>query len=193
MNLAEEFTRLHEAWNAASVTDAPRARHAFAVFCHENAEAISAGLRAFKPEPYRNRTLEEFGMRELKNSVLTAIGEDLDTIGKYLGEEFSRRYMNDGRKPDFTTGIPLESDAEYRERILNAHEHKSPVSQSTTSAPFDVEAERIAFEEWAKERHSVQEWGLSPLSRSDEGQGYRNTVIQSAWIGWCAHAKGKTP
>lgn len=44
MNLAEEFTSLHEAWNTASVAEAPRARHAFSVFCHENAPMIVTGL-----------------------------------------------------------------------------------------------------------------------------------------------------
>lgn len=161
MNLAEEFTRLHEAWNSAGVVEAPRARHAFAVFCHENAEAIVSGLRDL-------RTLNP-------NAPLTAIGADLDKIGKSLGGEFSRRYMNDGRKPDFTTGIPLESDAEYRERIL----------RSGAFETFDIEAERPAFEQWAQDEHG----GMIPLDRSDRGLGYRNNSIQAAWIGWCARAK----
>lgn len=49
MNLAEEFTRLHEEWERADVRSAPHARHMFAMFCHENAEAIELALRSDNP------------------------------------------------------------------------------------------------------------------------------------------------
>lgn len=210
MNLAEEFKRLHEGWtDAIGIADAVRGRHAFSLFCHQNAEAIELALGMASataiikiPDNPEDRAKLEVLMKQFSNAPLTVMDKNvlpLEPSDRTLTEAWFayrealerkcssaecmrvalvRAYAFDAGRPE-----PIEEAA--GEAVL--HEETN-----NRAKPFDVEAERPAFEAWAKEQHSVQEWGLSPLNRFDDGQGYRNTVIQSAWIGWCARAKGKT-
>ena len=49
----------------------------------------------------------------------TATGKDLDRLAEHFGV-FNRRIIDDGREPDWMTGLPLETDAELRARVKAA-------------------------------------------------------------------------
>ena len=55
----------------------------------------------------------------------------------------TRKVIDDGRMPDLLTGMPLETDAEYRERIFGAAQitaasHKAPINAIAEAMPFGV-------------------------------------------------------
>jgi len=145
MNLAEEFKRMHEGWiEPAGTVAAVRARHAFAVFCHENAEAIGAGLRAW--------ATRSFGPIVVTTEALTLNAEEI-------------------------------SDA-----IVAAIKRRGgSIASDLMKFDIDIDAERIAFELWINSQSPL----TGKIPRGENG--YTATAVQSAWLGWCERAKGKTP